>query len=264
MRANIRAQSTVLTTIIVVIMLIVALSTATYAWFSANNVVDIADIEFYAASSSGEGDLAISWTSPQDVTSFSIAFGVASAKMKPMMPVNAPFGGESYSDFVDAFSTSIMTTVANEDGTASQYYKKDGSACSPYTCCNPDDVSQTSFYVINLHSAFGMDVAVGYEMTGALKDKLKVAVFVEGKLAGVIGGGNTVYYGTIKKDTPVTDTASVANILYETDKLFFHLEPSGNASVTFVSWYDGVSMTDSDANGSSTLASLMFTGTYTQ
>jgi hypothetical protein len=81
-------KSMFISTVLMVVLLIVALSTATFAWFSANNTV-IATQTTMTAATSTDANITIGWTTnPQEMGS-SISFDSASA-LHPTIPMLKP------------------------------------------------------------------------------------------------------------------------------------------------------------------------------
>ncbi|MDR2267111.1 MAG: hypothetical protein LBE09_05970, partial [Christensenellaceae bacterium] len=88
MKAN--KKSMLFSTILMVVLLIVAISTASYAWFSTNSSVTVTNTEVTAAKSQS-ASIAIGWTLAQaESGNVSISFtGVTDDNaLEPMMPKN--------------------------------------------------------------------------------------------------------------------------------------------------------------------------------
>jgi hypothetical protein len=85
------------TTTVMVVLLIVALSTATYAWFSTNSTVEVTDTKVTAARSESAA-IGIGWTILEAQTKTEIAFtskyvGDYAILLEPMMPKFLPSDG---------------------------------------------------------------------------------------------------------------------------------------------------------------------------
>lgn len=81
-------KSMFISTVLMVVLLIVALSTATFAWFSANNTV-IATQTTMTAATSTDANITIGWTSNPSEMGSSISFDSASA-LHPTIPKLKP------------------------------------------------------------------------------------------------------------------------------------------------------------------------------
>ncbi|HHT83989.1 MAG TPA: hypothetical protein GXZ92_06015 [Clostridiales bacterium] len=81
-------KSMFISTVLMVVLLIVALSTATFAWFSANNTV-IATQTTMTAATSTDANITIGWTTDPEQMGSSISFDSASA-LHPTIPMLKP------------------------------------------------------------------------------------------------------------------------------------------------------------------------------
>ena len=247
--------------IFIVVLCVVALSTATFAWFSSNNTVNLTQIEFTAASNNTteNGDLYISWDLNDIDKKYEISFAPATSTIMPMMPKNKLAVDMTYEDFLNNFNTCGISINGNES-----YYISNGRTATPYTCSNPDNISQGDFYVKNgMVTNSGTSkyiVNITYEMTGQLKDVLKIAVFSNDKLVGVLTNNGKIYYGDIKSGTKVSDTTFDEDISFLSGDLEFEVLENSTISMRFVAWYDGVNLLDADAGKTATLTNIQFNG----
>ncbi|MDR3186176.1 MAG: hypothetical protein LBU04_05150 [Christensenellaceae bacterium] len=107
-------KSMFITTIVMILLLAVSLSTATYAWFSTNNVVTVSETTVTAAQSQN-ASIGIGWSvgaASNPDNSQSITFDKMTTAIQPMMPVFNPSAGAR----VDAYvltTDSSQTSVAN-------------------------------------------------------------------------------------------------------------------------------------------------------
>ncbi len=287
MLKRIKNRSLFFTTIMIVVLLVAALSTATFAWFSANNIVNVSSISFMADTNDGYGELAISWTRADDSLyriDFALPYEDENKRLYPMMPLVVPtkevttisqfaingypnlgatLGGEIYNN--KCFTYGIQGSVY-DNATSSTYfvYQYDGDFINPYICKNKNDLSQTNFYVINKNSTYGQDVSIEYSITGGLGDKLCIGVFVNGLFQGVLTNSTAIHYGVIRKDSRISETKVVSNICYASDQLSFNVPKSGYAEVQLVAWYDGVTINNADAGQTATLSMLRFKGEFSE
>ena len=245
---------------IMVIMLFVVLSTATYAWYSANNVASVDSIVFTSSAvGQEEGLLAIGST--PTTTSTTMTFG-ATEDFSPMIPVNAAtLGTTTYSAFVNNFNK----TSEGLNDLGIWVAKVDGSPTTPttLTCDN-----QTYFYVINRDPNADYTIKIDYIFDGsednALQDKLHIAFFIgeDAQTATLLGiaSSSNIHYGAIAAGAPVADTPTMnSSVIKNTGEMSFHLDANEYAVLRLVAWLDGVDM--KVAHGSkSMLFSLTFRG----
>lgn len=278
------SRSLFITTILMSLLLIVALSTATFAWFSANNIVNVSSISFMADTDEGQGgDLAISWDITNKETfriDFASPFEDENKKLYPMMPIVMPvkdvttfnqfaisgypnlgltLGDNIYND--KCFTYGIQGGLIDEGtGLVVNKYLFDGDFSHPYICKNKTDFNQSNFYLFNKNLIHDQDIVIEYTITGSLSSKLCVAVFVDDMFQGILSNLTGIHYGTIKKDTNIASTSLATNAIYTTNNLRFNIKKNNMAMVRIVAWYDGVTIENNDAGSTSTLSMLKFKG----
>lgn len=280
-------RSLFITTVMTSLLLIVALSTATFAWFSANNIVNVSSISFMADTDEGYGELAISWDR-SIVDNFRINFAAPfedeNKKLYPMMPIVMPTKntttfdqfaisgypniGQSLGDIIynnRCFIYGIQSAVFDE-GTSTYInkYQYDGDFSHPYICKNKDNFEQSNFYVINKSEVYDQDITIEYSITGSLASKLCVAVFVNDLFQGVLTNLDGIHYGIIKKDDKVDSTLVATNACYKSDNLKFNIKKNDAALVRLVAWYDGVTIENNDSGSTATLSMLKFKGNFSE
>ncbi len=276
-------RSLFMTTLMITLLLIVALSTATFAWFSANNIVNVSSISFMADTDEGFGELAIAWDrsmTDEYRIDFAAPFEDENKKLYPMMPIVMPvrgvttfdqfaisgypnmgqtLGDDIYND--RCFTYGIQTSVLDElTGTYSTKYQYDGDFSHPYICKNKDNFNQSDFYLINKNIYHNQDITIEYTITGSLANKLCVAVFVDDFFQGVLTNLSGIHYGTIKKDSNVSSTLMSTNACYSSENLKFNIKKNDAALIRLVAWYDGVPVENSDSGSTATISMLKFKG----
>lgn len=269
---SLRAASTatILSSLIIVLMLVVALSTATFAWFSANNVVNVSSISFVADTREGEkqGDLQIAWTPTMAENNHVINFAQPeqhNMRLKPMMPLAAPVIGATLDkdeDGEDLFALGFTMGV-QEAGTYmyNGFVYADDNAIRPYLCLGAL-AQQDAFYLINKNPSFAQRVSVDYVIEGELRDKLCVAIFVENKLHWVLSNNKEIYYGVIERNSRVADTKHVETPVTISYNKTVVVPANSSVRLTMYAWYNGVIMYDSDVDKTSVLSILKFNGAY--
>lgn len=93
-----KTKSLFISTVAMVVMLIVALSVGTWAWYTAQETVT-ADNAVVGTATSTEAAIAIGWG--EGASSSSVSFG-AKDNLRPMIPTSAPASGASLPSFQEA------------------------------------------------------------------------------------------------------------------------------------------------------------------
>ncbi len=310
-----KLTSSLLVTIILVILLITALSTATFAWFSSNNVVDVSTIDFVAAVRDGDGELMVGWDDylhnwEKDITwddfvktyvnelgfvTFDLPMAVEFRQVSPCMPTVAPTKGMTGAEFLDSFQTAQTTLKYDaEKQEIREVYFRDGV---PYTppCTVRDDLGQdwaerSTFYLYNMNPDFDMNVTITHSYIGNLHRKLRVAVFVNGALQGILSHNERIYYGKIEEDAYVDENIYFVNraLTYDSmnpdvnaeelpgtddeyvgswtdvsqSEFSFVVKHHDTVSVRLYCWFDGFNMTNDDIGETGGLTEFRFHGEY--
>ncbi|NLL56051.1 MAG: hypothetical protein GX242_02435 [Clostridiales bacterium] len=261
--------SAFITSIILVALLVVALSTATFAWFSANNVVNVSSISFIAQTrdkGAAPGDLQIAWEPNPNQDSYIIEFaqpGDSGIYLAPLMPLEAPVIGATRCKNAlgdEIFAQSFTQGVQDNDKYIGNglIYSPTSQDIAPYLCVGKEP-NQTNFYLINRNVQWGQQIKVEYSITGELADKLCIAIFIEDVLRFVLSNSDKIYYGAIAKDTLVSNTAHV-DLAAISKNATAYIPPNSAVKVTMYAWYNGVKMTDNDVYKDSILNELQFKG----
>ncbi|MFA6867203.1 MAG: hypothetical protein WCR54_06765 [Clostridia bacterium] len=253
---KIAKNSAFFTSIIILVLITVAVSTSTFAWFSASNIVNITTISFTANSQSqgSEGIMYINWDKDDIEPNFIINFAEPE-NLDPMMPLNSlNFGNTELTNMMDNFTTSTESEgIYNSDGFDN---------VMPYMLCKEVAVGETAindFYLHNTNENMAMNVSLTYTMEGALAEKLCIAVFVDKKLQYVLCN-EEVYYGEIEGGTEVAQTLS--QDLTNTINNSFTINANDNVCINMVAWLNGVTINNDDIAKKVTLSSLQFRGAY--
>lgn len=253
-------KSMFITTILMVAVLIVAVSTATFAWYTASNTGSATTAVVTSASAS-DANIAVGWTADAETTS--IVFN-GSQTVSPMVP-NAALATDQ-----DISSITFQTANISTEGE----FGTPGTA-TPWTVDNAliangegteDDVAAgtyDSFFVINHNINAGATVTVKANISGDLSDMLLIAVFVNGKLEGILTNMSAYRVGPVVGGDVYTDLADSTNYLVAAGTGFtFDLEAKGNvgnsAEITLAAWLDGESLVSSKA-GQNAAFDLSFT-----
>lgn len=160
-------KSMFITTIMMVVLLVVALSTATFAWYTAQSSVSSAQVTLTSGTSSS-ASLAISDTNNGAAAKGSkVTFTLNNAtSVLPMVPKASPTAGTTETA---AFAGNFFTAAMNNAGN----FMADGSKASPATIASisidgATAKTQDNFYVINTNGSnkTGVTVTVTIDTTG--------------------------------------------------------------------------------------------------
>jgi len=237
-----------LTTLIMILVMLAGLSTATFAWFSANNRVSAGRISFEARTADVT-NLAIGW----DVTSTekSIEFKLPEA-IGPMIPTSAPtVNTTTYGDFYESFRTA---SIDDETGTFN----------TPPDIVRPCKLSGEragtvldTFYVINRNETEKVLVSILSAIDGYNQPRLRVAVFVDGVFVRVLMStpSDGSHYGEIVNGAEADDF----NTFSSNENFELEIEAGSYATVQLLAWYDGVLLEDEHGGQIANFA-VTFTG----
>ena len=249
-----------ITSIVMMLVVAVALSTATYAWFTSNASVTASSITLTADSSGGLA-LGISWLGGQAGTSIT-ATGPAGT-LKPMVP--ATLTSATTSDV--AFSGA--TTYS--DGGTIKFNAPYSPAPTPYYYQNSSNVQIID--LVNLSPSNGIDhvnltatIAADTENKDA-SNLVRIGVFTASAsnspftFQGVIGSSASLptEWGVVTQgnsvDALTADNAEVATVI-SVD--VGSIAAEAHKYVKLVMWLDGAALTDTQASYDASI-SLTFT-----
>jgi hypothetical protein len=157
-------KSLFITTVMMVVLLVAALSTATYAWYTSSNTVNTVATEVNSASSTG-ANISIGWSQSTPVGTSTMTFDDVpdSTTFHPMVPLKED---ETFA-FTD--DTPFYTAVISY-GNLSNHQE-----ATPYIGRNPEGGSSV-FYVIN-YARVATNVTFSANVTGENAARLRLAVF---------------------------------------------------------------------------------------
>ena len=241
-------KSMFITTILMVAVLIVAVSTATFAWYTASGTGSATGAVVQSAAS-GDANIAVDWVSNGHGTN--IVFNAQNA-LQPMVPQADYAADTKYGDFLfDSASVDVLTgkfNAVNNPGawTVGNALIENGEGAEDDIAAN----QYTSFYVINHNVDNPVNVTMTATFTGDLADMVNVAVFFGGDLKVVFNNAGAKY--TVG---PVVEGAlanalvdSAANAVNGATGYTFELPANGgNVQITVKAWLDGEMLTSPDA-----------------
>jgi len=241
-----------LTSIVMMLVVSVALSTATYAWFTSNAQVTASTVTLTAESSGGTA-LGIGWL---DGTTGTTITANEASEYKPMVPRELDVGTTDFADVTWSGATTYT------DGGVAKFN-------TPYASVAPYQYNGTVsgnvkniFYIENLSQANAIStITLTLADVDDTNSLLRVAVFTSSTydgtytLAGVLGAdedldtewGEITTKGQVVADLCDDEVATVTSIeftdLSAQEKIFFKV----------VAWLDGVVLDDTTADSTSTL-----------
>lgn len=243
-------KSMFITTILMVAVLIVAVSTATFAWYTASttatsNVVTISSAESQSA------NIAVGWVDSADTASITFAAPGEDVTYNPTAPIDKFVVGEAYSDA--AFYTAGID--ANKNFTSA------GVVSAPFKSTNPDSETDNDFFVINNNANSGVTVRMSCEITGDLANQIVVAVYVDGKFAAIFTNISAGYtYGEITGPVTVeevTTQQAASSLAKDAELTKSYVDVALGAKVadgtahfeevSFYAWLDGSATQDAQA-----------------
>lgn len=182
-------KSLFITTVMMVVLLVVAISTATFAWYTSSNTVNTVATQVNSAESTG-ANISIGWAETTPVGVSSLEFVTNENDFSPMVP--AVNEGTSFSfDSETLFYTANISygTLTNHATTTPYVGKSAGGS----------DV----FYIIN-YARKATNIRFSADITGENAARLRVAVF---KADGTLVYTNAdIYYGMVMNPVPAVFT----------------------------------------------------------
>jgi len=265
-RKIMKTKSLFISTVAMVVMLIVALSVGTFAWYTAQNQVTATGAQVAAVQTDASA-IGIGWSTAATASTIELADG----SVRPMIPTTKP--ADITADNALAFNEALLKT--NAQGT--EYIDNVSQGSNPWREKGVDeegqpDPAKTSLYVNNLDPLTTVyvtpSVAIdNLETTSPhLNPLIRVAMFTKEEdgpntvytylgtwgsgdayacdIADVIGGGENSLEGsdpsTIKvADNKITDGWHASG----DDGVTFELTGGGSAQVVIYAWLEGTLLT---------------------
>ncbi len=264
-----------LSTVIGIIVLVMALTTATFAWFSTSASIT-AGIGSFTATTEGEGDISLYWGDVADnvlVTKLgSSSNNLAQADgMIPMIPNYSfePTSGVTYEEFIAQF---ITASIGNEGSGQGDVFVTGSSEASPYTVLSTESPSDGTPYdvitcvseseeFVNNNALISIKADFSAVNKTLNHQKLRVAVFGQksdsefyylGTLGAITTYDETNYsivaHGQIVKGNDISSVKPIvstsesgvwktsASIRFNTDKDFHYTELSDGNRVMSVAF----------------------------
>ncbi len=248
----------------------VALSTATYAWFTSNASVTASSITMTATTATAPA-LGIGWESGE--AGSAITLGGSASGVSPMVPATLYTQAQADADNSDEITAATISTVGFETATTKSVgghlVFNTPTTATPYTFT---DGSATAFYVCNLSTANTVtNVQVQANISAVTNEKdgtglVRIAIFKRDtagsgdyKLVGVLaatGANDNVAFGDVAVGANAEKGAS-ASLTYGASVEFIDLgglavnngAANGTDQIDLVAkvWMDGYELNDDKA-----------------
>lgn len=241
-----------LTSIVMMLVVAVALSTATYAWFTSNAQVTASTVTLTAESGAGVA-LGIGW---KDGTTGTSITANAASTYNPMVPSEIDVGETDYAD-VDWSGATIY--VENDVAKFNAPY-----SVTPYQYNGTVDANTKDiFYIENLSPANTIQtITLTLAEVADTNSLLRVAVFTSATVDGTYtlqailaeSADLDTEWGTVAEDGVVDDlTDDGDEVATVTSYAISNLAAQGKIYFKVVAWLDGVALNDSTASSTGTL-----------
>ena len=259
--------SRLISTMLMVLLLAVVLSTATFAWYVVSNVVTIGDMAFSVEIDESTTGISLSWHELEygeynselliePVTDGNVLYpmipktlGVVGESTFESFAGSGKFNkGEQIENIADGF---IVKLESISDTMPYLLREKDGTATEIYvTNWEPVPVEVTFTYEISaeLYDVPGTNV----RMEKPVATKFRSAIFTsdnkEGDLIlrGLIAkdgqSESVIHYGVLEGNSNINDVESVS----KTEKITFVVPAESYVKCVVAVWFDGVDMIDED------------------
>lgn len=267
-----KAITGLLVSLLILILLFVGVSTATYAWYSAINRA-VGDSISFTSSTQDQmgGDLAIGWTNTSSLNA--LTFDTPQSNLYPMIPISQPvIDITTYSQFVN--NNFNFSAQRYSEALEQWICSFSGQSTTPYVCTVSDNsIAYQYFYIINKKTTEKQTVNIKYTITGDLADALRVAVFIGDsesgntdaqnlanlRLVGILANTETIYYKAIEENDIVNQTPVMSDVYRASSSISFLLNESSFKCCVMVAWLDGV-IIDNDNESQTTGFNITFDG----
>ena len=249
-----------ITSIVMMLVVAVALSTATYAWFTSNAGVTASSITLTAESNAG-ASIGIAWGTDQLASAITAKAPTEGSKLAPIAPATCANG-------VTAANVAFETATMRQSG--GNYVFNGPTEGHPFEY---ESVSSQKFFrVANTSTSNIATVTLSlYDVTGSqaaadTNNLLRVGVFTSATsdgsytLAAVLSvtDHQEIAYGDIVADARVDQLVASNAKVYTDDDYSFDLDETSNQngqSVIYfkvIAWMDGYALNDATASSTAT------------
>lgn len=252
-------KSLFITTIAMVVLMVVALSTATFAWYTSSSTVSATATQVSTATTSA-ANIAIGWTT--SATDTSVTFEPA-ANLLPMVPTAA----FEIDTTTHTNAVASMTTGSYQMSGSTAIFAADGIAATPWTQAQytaDESAGAVTLYLVNYNTSQDQTVTISLaglanvEDTPTVVDNFHLAVFAqEAADADVVYkgllGNTAANYGTIEEgETALTDAGTIATSAVSVTIPAATGATGGTVRIALIGWIDGVVLDNALAGGAVT------------
>lgn len=269
MVGGIKWSSRLLTTLIMCLLLLVVLSTATFAWYTVSNVVTVGDMEFTLGANDNGGDLCVSWY-PLEEGEYCYDLDIQPVEdgnsLYPMIPIyNGEVGVTKFSDYADTDKFNKASQIESIAGgyitqldsisTTTPYLLREngGTATEIYVTNKLDtEVQVTMTYEVSAeqYKVEGTEVYMEKEVANKFRSAIFTTDGVDGDfiLRGLIAKDgqweSKIHYGALEGNKNVNDVESQS----KTESITFKVPANSYVKCLIAVWFDGVDMIDEDGS----------------
>jgi len=267
-----KTKSLFISTIAMVVLLVVALATGTFAWYASQQSVNATGATLGAVISE-DAAIELGW----EDTNYSSLLQFGSADLRPMIPVSVPEGGTEAATFL-LFNEAVLATgpdglyVASVDDTSEPWTQR-GTVTEPV---------QDDLYVRNMDQATTVYIFPTVSFVDSngedpdLLGLLRVAVFFETategtfKFMGVWGTNNMYAYDITVDDTPA-EIAHADNLISPPTKIapasestqYVSLAGGEKQKIVIQAWLEGTTLDTTTMNYADSVFNLKVRATQT-
>ena len=277
-----------ITSIVMMLVVAVALSTATYAWFTSNATVTASTVSFTAATSTADA-IAIAWTGNTNPGTTLAPDANAGTAMQPMVPTLPVVGTTTSTAFEASFTTGTLYSKAG----VPTFNTADSYTANPVVWQTNDNNGEAegatpaaSFYIKNLSLAKTVtNIKVTASITDATGDNnvgasnlVRVAIFSKdlGANGATASSGNYLLRGILAKTAGYASTGAVSGEAPQETAITANgiattaaatgfnickisgadqsLAADSQVDVVVIVWMDGEALTDSTAGKQANVA----------
>jgi len=265
-----KTKSLFISTIAMVVLLVVALATGTFAWYSASQTATAGNATVSSAASTS-ASIGLYWAG--DSPSAAVSFGKG-ADIGPMIPTVAL---ADYNTVTPTGSAPAFTTALIGNNGTNDYFKTNGTTGIPWEQINDDGTSNVlTIQNVSFTTAATVTATVSIpQVAGTNSDILRVAIYIEAPtgyfdLIGVWGPTETsnIWFGTIVQNANVNSIQLAndgANIISPSaTSSAFSLAARGTAVIHVYAWLEGTILDSErslDANYGDATFSVTFNAT---
>ena len=244
-----------ITSIVMMLVVAVALSTATYAWFTSNAGVTASSVQLTAASNA-DASIGIAWGSDPLSSAISAQGPAQNATWAPMAPPTCANGTTAYGEQFKTATTraSGSNYVFNGPENATPFYYQSSSNDAYFRVAN---TSTSNAATVTLTLADVTNSTVASDTNNLLRVGVFTCATASGdyKLAKVLSvtDDQAVAYGTITQGNNIADLVPVANTYLTDTSYSFDLAAStGVLYFKVIAWMDGYALNDGNASSTAT------------